>query len=748
MLNSSYERKLLRIIPIILSINTIGTWLYYRFNQSSSSTIFFKDISSLPQVSFTNSNINRKLKSLHSKFKSPTFTSEITIPTTYFETSYLIHDPRVTISLTLNLLYHQIENNPENVSFPFNWADWVDLTYLNHQISKPENKRIKCSDLVEHMAFKNTRDKLKAKEDSMLFGCKNSYDLTKREIQEMGFTDLDKMPGFFQFQHSPRHTNEFIRVLQGKTYLLGRMPLPFQVIFLNDHGKDLKFTVDSKMNGRQIMEKYISNNNLKHKKKLTLDPAKEFDKLRVLLKSDTLKKVYKTRKIVRMNRSWFHYEPDDVNKEFKKLESKQQLTPVERGYLNSIIASRKTSNSKNRREPMYFKGANLIRGKANKDDGNHYEWRFFNGKWRDRYRHSLLLERILRNWFKFCQKYGIISWINYGSLLGWYRNGAIYPFDLDLDMQMSMYHMTILGKKFNQTLVVEDLHEGTGKYLIDVGTFIHNRYKIGVFLNHIDARFIDVDSGLYIDLTALASTKKYSDVHPKFFKDICDDPVEGPVLEDDGEIEVYNDRNDWVHKYNNISPLRLSMLEGVPVYIPKQIVKRMKFQYPCGTLNNFEFRDWYYVEQAGTWIHEKELLAVLDKSKAIQNGSVDKSNIKNQIKNLTDEQLYKLLSNDEATLSNYELARRNFGFHAKEIQYLFNIDAKLNRNKNDPPEGKVLDASPEGNHEYLRLIVDNVLLKAPHRDSICEYDRVKGKFADFHTIASRELDKIDVSDQE
>ncbi|EGW35806.1 uncharacterized protein SPAPADRAFT_48767 [Spathaspora passalidarum NRRL Y-27907] len=735
--------KLFKIIPIVLCINTIGILLYYNSHlRHIANNLDY--VNALPQTGFTSPEITKKLKSILS-FKPHKVTSEVTIPTDYFETEELVQDPRVTFAITLNWIYHQIKVDPENVSFPFNWADWVDLTYLNHQISKPVNEKIKCSDLIEHIHFNTPDDKAKSIADPMFFGCKNTQDLTEKEMEEMGLTNLDRMPGFFQFYHTVFKPSEFIRMLQGKTYLLSKMPLPHQVIFLNDAGDDLTFQVDGKTTARELLKTYITNNSLEKNKIITLDPIKEFQQLLDLQGANTYENLYDADKIYHMSRSWFHYGSDNVTNQIERLTSQEELTPIERGYLTSLIISKEASEKKPHNEPMFFNTGTFRKTSMNNDDGGHYDWRFINGRWRDRYRHAILLERLLRSWFKFCQKNGIVSWINFGSLLGWYRNGAIYPFDLDMDIQMSMYHMTILGKKFNQTLVVEDLHEGTGKYFIEVGTFIHNRNKIGRYLNHIDARLIDADSGLYIDLTALATETKYSDVHPKFFKDICDDRVEGPVLEDDGDTEVYNDRNDWVYKFGNLSPLRLTFFEGVPFYVPKQIVKRMKFQYPCGTLNNFEFKQWYYIEQVGTWIHEKELFAVLNVAEIKKKGKINIDKVKKQVENLTDEQLYTLISNDPATLSNYQLARRTSGFHTKEHQYLFTIDPELHKGINDPPEGKVLDASPEENPEYLKLIEDNVWLRAPHRESIFEYERVKGMYSEFNELALKELDKIAVS---
>ncbi|MCG8711191.1 LicD family protein, partial [Brenneria sp. 4F2] len=48
-----------------------------------------------------------------------------------------------------------------------------------------------------------------------------------------------------------------------------------------------------------------------------------------------------------------------------------------------------------------------------------------------------------------------------------------------------------------------DPREGNGKFLVDVGTSITVRTH-GNDQNNIDARFVDIDSGLYVDITGLS----------------------------------------------------------------------------------------------------------------------------------------------------------------------------------------------------------------------------------------------------
>ncbi|KAJ3221954.1 hypothetical protein HK099_002854 [Clydaea vesicula] len=89
------------------------------------------------------------------------------------------------------------------------------------------------------------------------------------------------------------------------------------------------------------------------------------------------------------------------------------------------------------------------------------------------------LRGILKNWVEFNQDIGIVTWINHGPLLGWYWNKQLFPWDADLDFQISPHHYEIL-KKYNQTIINEN-------YLVDLNPYYLDRRAWG--FNVIDGRF-------------------------------------------------------------------------------------------------------------------------------------------------------------------------------------------------------------------------------------------------------------------
>jgi LicD family len=82
------------------------------------------------------------------------------------------------------------------------------------------------------------------------------------------------------------------------------------------------------------------------------------------------------------------------------------------------------------------------------------------------------------------------------------------PWDWDLDVQVSADTLNLMGEKYNMTThsYVSEDGDVSREYLLDVNPWIWQRVR-GDGYNIIDARWIDVRNGLYIDITGLAETK-------------------------------------------------------------------------------------------------------------------------------------------------------------------------------------------------------------------------------------------------
>jgi hypothetical protein len=108
-------------------------------------------------------------------------------------------------------------------------------------------------------------------------------------------------------------------------------------------------------------------------------------------------------------------------------------------------------------------------------------------------------------------------------------------------------------------------HRVKREYLLDVNSMAWERVR-GDGMNIIDARWIDVQNGLYIDITGLSET--HPDVEP-------------------GIVSCKNNHN---YRTRDLYPMRESSFEGVPAKIPYAYDKLLieEYQQKALTLTEYE----------------------------------------------------------------------------------------------------------------------------------------------------------------
>lgn len=99
---------------------------------------------------------------------------------------------------------------------------------------------------------------------------------------------------------------------------------------------------------------------------------------------------------------------------------------------------------------------------------------------------------------------GAETWLMHGTLLGWWWNGKILPWDSDIDVQVSETTISFLAKYYNMTeyhFRLPGVKHGR-TYLLEINPYYRNGSTTDS-KNVIDARWIDTETGLFIDISTL-----------------------------------------------------------------------------------------------------------------------------------------------------------------------------------------------------------------------------------------------------
>ncbi|CAH2351766.1 hypothetical protein CLIB1423_04S05490 [[Candida] railenensis] len=525
--------------------------------------------------------------------------NEISVPSYYYDKSVSkppiqIFDPRLTLATYLS---HLAEVGVGEV--PFHWYDWADMSFIDKYIlAKPDDKP-NC-----HIAIPFSDDPIKGycRDDSRLPTSGNNNGL-----------------GFSVFKPSHSSIDPQEGVLLSRSYLYSTAPVPQSIVFNAKNG-----LYEMSIKGKQkLLESKLINQVLQNEKKdsasgkFKLDPTSALKKL-VLQEP---KKVLETE----ISEASFHFDHEGVIGDFEKslADGVQFSSSKEKRYYESLKYSQwlVESNKVNK----YLREANLHDGV----NGEHYDWRFFSGDKDGSYEESLVLHRLIRNWLSFSRKAGVKSWLAHGSLLSWYWNGMSFPWESDIDIQIPIQDLHKLARQYNQSVIVEDVSEGFGRYFLDVTSSITLREK-GNGLNNIDARFIDIDTGFFIDITGLSisnmeTPSRYLQKVPEEFKV---NKFPEAFSEESGEtkkefkninehLRLYNCRNGHFISYDDLFPLLKASVEGEIGYIPSSYSRILSSEYSNGMLKK-NYAQHVFLPKLRMWVKDEDLKLFIQSPKEWQ----------------------------------------------------------------------------------------------------------------------------------
>lgn len=216
-----------------------------------------------------------------------------------------------------------------------------------------------------------------------------------------------------------------------------------------------------------------------------------------------------------------------------------------------------------------------------KFDG-HYDGRFASTRLaNENDRHDRLVS-LVQTYISTMQDIGAETWIMHGTLMGWWWNREIMPWDSDVDVMVPETSMDHLADYYNMTVhhfKLPGVADGRD-YLLEVNPNCRNG-SVDDDQNRIDARWIDTDSGLFIDITTLRHNKTAEA-----------EGISGAMMVKDTHHYMYDD----------IFPLRDSSFENLPVKVPFAYAELLREEYGAASLTRTEFEKHRFDEEKNEWI--------------------------------------------------------------------------------------------------------------------------------------------------
>ncbi|TGJ85335.1 hypothetical protein E0Z10_g3414 [Xylaria hypoxylon] len=238
-------------------------------------------------------------------------------------------------------------------------------------------------------------------------------------------------------------------------------------------------------------------------------------------------------------------------------------------------------------------------------ESEHYDARYFKGKVSYE-QHRPALRHLIRSYLATFRDLGVETWLAHGSLLGWWWNGHIMPWDYDLDVQVSVTTLAFLGERYNRSTHqyeydIDDDDDGDNftlditsgnsndtdgsrdsttikrTYLLDINPYYGAMTK-GNGANVIDGRWIDTSNGMFIDITGLRER----------------DAEQSPG--------VWSCKNNHRYRTSELWPLRRTEFEGVEAWIPYAFDKVLADEYGPKSLVAEEWHGHRWVPELKEWV--------------------------------------------------------------------------------------------------------------------------------------------------
>lgn len=157
------------------------------------------------------------------------------------------------------------------------------------------------------------------------------------------------------------------------------------------------------------------------------------------------------------------------------------------------------------------------------------------------------------------------------------------PWDTDIDVMVSEQSIEHLANYYNMTVhhYVDDGGMGVGRdYMLEINPHYKNTSKADKY-NRIDARWVDMTTGLFIDITVLHH----------------DD-----MLDRNGQKGLMMSKDTHRYKKDDVFPLRETTFEDVPCLVPYGYTALLEDEYGRKSLTNRDFEGHHFDQLSMDWI--------------------------------------------------------------------------------------------------------------------------------------------------
>lgn len=234
--------------------------------------------------------------------------------------------------------------------------------------------------------------------------------------------------------------------------------------------------------------------------------------------------------------------------------------------------------------------------------GQHTNFPFFQSLV-DKSRRRSPIHHMMRNFAKMMRVADCKYWVFSGNAISWYFNGNNMPWDEDIDVRMTTKEMGKMALAYNNTLVIENPAEGDGMYLFQISPWFGKTTRIG---NHIDSRFIDIKTGLYIDVTSLnvapeSREKVLKQNHLFEFRNV--EKADRSTYLD--RHTVINDKNGNWFWLDDFDTQFRTLFEGTMIHMPYNYDKTLRYSYGDRVLTKTRCEYYRFVSEISMWIDER-----------------------------------------------------------------------------------------------------------------------------------------------